>query len=425
VYFAVRDSTKVVGLLKIGVKKLFIQTPTVSTSIYQRSSDTGQVAEISPTSVLDFYVHESCQRQGWGKKLFEYFLWSEKKSPARLSYDRPSSKLLKFLEKHYALRQYTPQTNNFVVFHKYFEKSSDFHDKLIPKQCPDVFSSAKEKHTKNGGQRGSAGAKADDGDEVGSATPTTSTDGDFEGPSSSSSRFGHGAVGSKGTKSGAVGGSSIAEKVVASAASGVGASRSRTSELIVGAEKDGGTGSPEAGSSRGGTTAPPHNYLPGEAEQGEPDFSNRRGPQSASTTSATKATYGKSPLLGGSSQYETAAHFTRPAYVHYRDRQRQSSGVGNLLKTHHQPAGAGAGGGFVGGKDHPLRAPARTVYGSDYDSGAAGVAPGKLLQATGDGAPAATSTSKRTSDNMLSQQRRFNQLIESNLKTHNSSRTIL
>eukprot|EP00392_Amoebophrya_sp_AT5.2_P013928 g14061.t1 len=318
VYFAVRDSTKVVGLLKIGVKKLFIQTPTVSTSIYQRSSDTGQVAEISPTSVLDFYVHESCQRQGWGKKLFEYFLWSEKKSPARLSYDRPSSKLLKFLEKHYALRQYTPQTNNFVVFHKYFEKSSDFHDKLIPKQCPDVFSSAKEKHTKNGGQRGSAGAKADDGDEVGSATPTTSTDGDFEGPSSSSSRFGHGAVGSKGTKSGAVGGSSIAEKVVA-----------------------------------------------------------------------------------------------------------QSSGVGNLLKTHHQPAGAGAGGGFVGGKDHPLRAPARTVYGSDYDSGAAGVAPGKLLQATGDGAPAATSTSKRTSDNMLSQQRRFNQLIESNLKTHNSSRTIL
>lgn len=31
----------------------------------------GEVREIEPTCVLDFYVHESCQRTGVGHKLFE------------------------------------------------------------------------------------------------------------------------------------------------------------------------------------------------------------------------------------------------------------------------------------------------------------------------------------------------------------------
>jgi alpha-tubulin N-acetyltransferase 1 len=41
------EGNKVIGLLKVGVKKLFIR------------NDYGAIKEISPLCVLDFYVHES------------------------------------------------------------------------------------------------------------------------------------------------------------------------------------------------------------------------------------------------------------------------------------------------------------------------------------------------------------------------------
>jgi alpha-tubulin N-acetyltransferase 1 len=44
-----------VGILKVGVKKLF----------YRNLN--GEILEVSPLSVLDFYVHESMQRGGHGK----------------------------------------------------------------------------------------------------------------------------------------------------------------------------------------------------------------------------------------------------------------------------------------------------------------------------------------------------------------------
>lgn len=34
----------------------------------------GTIAEIEPLCVLDFYVHESCQRQGVGRALFEVLI---------------------------------------------------------------------------------------------------------------------------------------------------------------------------------------------------------------------------------------------------------------------------------------------------------------------------------------------------------------
>ena len=52
----------VVGILKVGRKKLFVL-------------DThGNQTEMEPLCVLDFYVHESCQRRGCGKQLFETML---------------------------------------------------------------------------------------------------------------------------------------------------------------------------------------------------------------------------------------------------------------------------------------------------------------------------------------------------------------
>lgn len=84
------------GLLKVGTKNLFIR------------NEAGQIKEINPLCVLDFYVHESVQRNGQGKQLFERMLEKENVRPEKLGYDRPSEKLLAFLAKHYGLKRYVP-----------------------------------------------------------------------------------------------------------------------------------------------------------------------------------------------------------------------------------------------------------------------------------------------------------------------------
>ena len=66
--------------------------------------------------VLDFYVHESYQRDGIGRHLFDAMLSHQNTSAEVLAYDRPSPKLLAFLRKHFALTNQLPQSNNFVVF---------------------------------------------------------------------------------------------------------------------------------------------------------------------------------------------------------------------------------------------------------------------------------------------------------------------
>ena len=53
---------QVVGILKVGKRNLFI------------SSGSGAIKEIKPLCVLDFYVHESIQRGGHGRALFEKML---------------------------------------------------------------------------------------------------------------------------------------------------------------------------------------------------------------------------------------------------------------------------------------------------------------------------------------------------------------
>jgi len=68
----------------------------------------GVISGIKPLCVLDFYVHESVQRLGIGKELFEKMIAKEGKQPLELGYDRPSPKLLGFLKKYYNLQRYTP-----------------------------------------------------------------------------------------------------------------------------------------------------------------------------------------------------------------------------------------------------------------------------------------------------------------------------
>ncbi|XP_005104956.1 alpha-tubulin N-acetyltransferase 1 [Aplysia californica] len=100
----------VVGILKVGTKKLFV---------YDHSK---VQHELEPLCVLDFYVHESRQRMGCGRKLFDHMLRNEGLSAQHLPIDRPSPKFSSFLKKHYNLRGTIPQVNNFVIFEGFFSR---------------------------------------------------------------------------------------------------------------------------------------------------------------------------------------------------------------------------------------------------------------------------------------------------------------
>lgn len=80
----------------MGLKRLFVR------------NRSGAMIEMNPLSVLDFYVHESVQRGGHGKDLFEKMLQNEGVQPRKFAYDRPSPKLKGFLSKHYHLKDYVP-----------------------------------------------------------------------------------------------------------------------------------------------------------------------------------------------------------------------------------------------------------------------------------------------------------------------------
>ncbi|KAF4522261.1 hypothetical protein B566_EDAN011957 [Ephemera danica] len=108
---------QVIGLLKMGNKKLYV------------FDQSGRQNELMPLCVLDFYVHESKQRHGCGKLLYDYMLQAEGVKPGHLAFDRPSDKLLSFLVKHYNLCNIIPQSNNFVVYDSFFDERSGGDDK--------------------------------------------------------------------------------------------------------------------------------------------------------------------------------------------------------------------------------------------------------------------------------------------------------
>lgn len=56
--------------------------------------------------------------------------------PAQLAYDRPSPKLMAFCKRHYGLVDFTPQSNNFVVFDRFWQPASQ-----NPQQTPSEISS--------------------------------------------------------------------------------------------------------------------------------------------------------------------------------------------------------------------------------------------------------------------------------------------
>lgn len=115
---------KVVGFIKTGVRRLF------------HFSEAG-VRELQPLCLLDFYVHETMQRSGYGKELYEFMLKDAQIHPAKIAIDRPSLKLQSFMRKHYGLSQFIPQSNNYVIFSQFFDSLPSIPDRKtrsVPKE---------------------------------------------------------------------------------------------------------------------------------------------------------------------------------------------------------------------------------------------------------------------------------------------------
>ncbi|CAG5130817.1 unnamed protein product [Candidula unifasciata] len=99
----------IVGILKVGRKNLFLY-------------DKCKVQhEVQPLCVLDFYVHESRQRMGCGRRLFDFMLQREGIPVQHFAINRPSPKFLSFLAKHYKMQVAIPQVYNFVIFDGFFD----------------------------------------------------------------------------------------------------------------------------------------------------------------------------------------------------------------------------------------------------------------------------------------------------------------
>merc|ERR1712146_175697 len=86
------QGSRLLGMLKVGQKHLYYW------------NEKGATSELDPLCVLDFYVHESCQRKGLGRTLFDAVVEREGVDAAHLAYDRPSAKMMPFLAKNYGLR---------------------------------------------------------------------------------------------------------------------------------------------------------------------------------------------------------------------------------------------------------------------------------------------------------------------------------
>lgn len=101
----------VTGVLKVGLKDLYLFDEESKLSCHK-----------STPSILDFYIHESHQRRGMGKRLFERMLADQQWSVGKCAVDRPSAMMRSFLAKHYGLVQAVPQPNKFVLYTDFFSK---------------------------------------------------------------------------------------------------------------------------------------------------------------------------------------------------------------------------------------------------------------------------------------------------------------
>lgn len=127
----------VFGMIKVGYKHLLLM------------DRFGRYHERVPLCVLDFYVHESKQRHGYGKAIFQYMLESQGVLPHQMAIDRPSNKFINFLSKHYSLNDPVHQGNRFTIFDAFFDELSIEDDSVRGKNVDKNHAAYANKHQRN------------------------------------------------------------------------------------------------------------------------------------------------------------------------------------------------------------------------------------------------------------------------------------
>ena len=102
------DKKQALGFVKVGTRHLFFWDHTESHREY------------TILALLDFFVVPSSQRKGYGKTLIDKMLATEGKQMKDIPIDRPSPLCLSFMKKHFGLSEFTPQSNNYVIFEQFW-----------------------------------------------------------------------------------------------------------------------------------------------------------------------------------------------------------------------------------------------------------------------------------------------------------------
>lgn len=110
------DHKTVYGFVKIGTRNLFL---------WDRK---GIQHERKGICLLDFITYPQCQRKGYGKKMIDAMLKDNNLEMSQIPIDRPSTLCLSFMAKHFGLKEYVNQNNNFVVFDQFWEGIKEKND---------------------------------------------------------------------------------------------------------------------------------------------------------------------------------------------------------------------------------------------------------------------------------------------------------
>ena len=136
IYLLINENEqKALGFIKIGYRKLFL---------WDRL---GIQHEFNKICLLDFFVHPNCQRKGYGKIMIDKMLITENLEMKDIPIDRPSLLCLKFMEKHFNLKEFLPQSNNFVIFDQFWDNLNIINKKtprlITPKFGQSIINSNK------------------------------------------------------------------------------------------------------------------------------------------------------------------------------------------------------------------------------------------------------------------------------------------
>ncbi|OHS93927.1 Alpha-tubulin N-acetyltransferase [Tritrichomonas foetus] len=107
------ENTQVLGFIKVGYRNLFL---------WDRR---GSQHEMKILCLLDFFTYPICQRKGHGRRMIDKMLEDQHKEMKQIPIDRPSNLCLSFMNRHFGLCEYMPQSNNYVVFDQFWETSDD------------------------------------------------------------------------------------------------------------------------------------------------------------------------------------------------------------------------------------------------------------------------------------------------------------